>query len=113
MRIVLLALLAVTPRLAGTEVVSGVHVVRGAFVPGSQPDGNSVIFVGREGVMVVDTGRHVSHPARISTFARQVKRPVQAVINTHWLSITSAAMHSWAASFPACGSTPAARSTLR
>src|SRR4051794_352511 len=41
-----------------TTIASGVDLIAGAFVPGSQPDGNSVVFTGPNGLVVVDTGRH-------------------------------------------------------
>ena len=39
------------------ELAPGVHLLRGAFVPGSQPDGNSVVLRGPAGLAVIDTGR--------------------------------------------------------
>ncbi|MFP5247572.1 MAG: MBL fold metallo-hydrolase [Thermoanaerobaculia bacterium] len=66
------------------EVVSGVHVLRGGFVPGSQPDGNTVVFDAPQGWIVVDSGRHAAHTQRIVDFARESKRPIAAIINTHW-----------------------------
>ena len=53
-------LVAAVPALAATELLNGVHVIRGAFAPGSQPDGNSVILTAPEGLIVVDTGRHAA-----------------------------------------------------
>jgi glyoxylase-like metal-dependent hydrolase (beta-lactamase superfamily II) len=58
------------------------HVIFGKFVPGQQPDGNSVIFETKEGLVVVDTGRHREHTQQILDFARG--RKIAAVINTHW-----------------------------
>jgi glyoxylase-like metal-dependent hydrolase (beta-lactamase superfamily II) len=68
----------------GTEVVPGVHLIRGAFVPGSQPDGNSIVLDAPEGLIVVDTGRHAAHTQAILDFAKSTERPIAAVINTHW-----------------------------
>ena len=66
------------------EIVPGVHLIRGTFTPGTQPDGNTVVFTAPEGLVVVDTGRHVEHTQQIVDFARSTKKPVKAVVNTHW-----------------------------
>jgi glyoxylase-like metal-dependent hydrolase (beta-lactamase superfamily II) len=81
--LVILAVLAF-PALAATEVVTGVHLIRGAFTPGSQPDGNTVILEGADGLVVIDTGRHIAHTQAILDFAKRASRPIAAVINTHW-----------------------------
>jgi glyoxylase-like metal-dependent hydrolase (beta-lactamase superfamily II) len=62
----------------------GVHLLRGTFVPGTQPDGNTVVLRGTDGLVVVDTGRHVEHTQQIVDFARQAGVPVKAIVNTHW-----------------------------
>jgi glyoxylase-like metal-dependent hydrolase (beta-lactamase superfamily II) len=62
----------------------GVQLLRGTFVPGTQPDGNTVVLRGSTGLVVVDTGRHVEHTQQIVDFARQAALPVQAIVNTHW-----------------------------
>jgi glyoxylase-like metal-dependent hydrolase (beta-lactamase superfamily II) len=66
------------------EVVPGVHLLRGAFVPGSQPDGNTVIAEGPDGLVVVDTGRHAEHVEALLRFAKSRGLPIAAVVNTHW-----------------------------
>lgn len=48
------------------------------------PDGNTVILDAPDGLIVVDSGRHPEHAARIIAHARAVGRPIVAVINTHW-----------------------------
>jgi glyoxylase-like metal-dependent hydrolase (beta-lactamase superfamily II) len=58
--------------------------LRGAFVPGRQPDGNSVLLRGPEGLVVVDSGRHAAHGAALLAFAAAQELPVVAVVNTHW-----------------------------
>lgn len=72
------------PAFAATTVVSDVHLVQGTFTPGSQPDGNSVILDAPDGLVVIDTGRHAAHTQEVLDFAKQAKRPIAAVINTHW-----------------------------
>jgi len=66
------------------ELAPGVWLLRGAFVEGAQPDGNTLILQGRDGLVVIDTGRHRAHTEAILEFARQQRLPIRAVINTHW-----------------------------
>ena len=58
-----LALMLVAPVIAAAQsfetIAPDLHLLRGAFVPGQQPDGNSVMLLGPRGWIVVDTGRHV------------------------------------------------------
>lgn len=65
-------------------VARGIHLVPGAAAPGSQPDGNSVIIDAPEGLIVVDTGRHPAHTQQVIDFAAAQRRPVRAIINSHW-----------------------------
>ena len=67
-----------------TEIAPDVFLLPGAFVPGSQPDGNTVIFNAPRGLVVVDTGRHQAHTQAIVDFANARQRVVTAVINSHW-----------------------------
>lgn len=79
-----LALLGAANLHAASEVVPGIFLIRGAFTPGTQPDGNSIILDAPEGLIVVDTGRHPEHTQAILDFAHAVKKPIRAIINTHW-----------------------------
>ena len=59
------------------------------LIPGSVPldkgpDGNSIILDAPDGLIVVDTGRHPEHSAKILTAARERGRPIAAIVNTHW-----------------------------
>jgi len=65
-----------------TELASGVLFVPGGFAPGSQPDGNSLLLRGKDGWVVVDTGRHPEHTRAV--LAAAGKLPILAVVNTHW-----------------------------
>lgn len=76
--------LAAVAAPAQVEVVPGVRFVRGTFTPGSQPDGNSVVFDAPEGLVVVDTGRHAAHTQAVLGYAKGAGRPIAAVVNTHW-----------------------------
>lgn len=66
------------------EVAPGVHLLPGRFVPGEQPDGNSVLLEGPEGLILVDTGRHPEHTEAALAMIRALDRPLAAVVNTHW-----------------------------
>ncbi len=76
-----LALADVAPR-SGRE--AGWHLVPGTFEPGRQPDGNSVFIEAPEGLILVDTGRHPAHQAKLLAYANARGRPVAAIVNTHW-----------------------------
>lgn len=69
---------------ASTPIAPGVDVIFGTFVEGRQPDGNTVVFTAPNGLIVMDTGRHVEHTQQILEFAQQTKRPIEAIINSHW-----------------------------
>lgn len=62
----------------------GVWLIPGGFLPGRQPDGNTIVFEGATGLVVMDTGRHAWHRDAIIGFARERKRPVVAIVNSHW-----------------------------
>lgn len=66
------------------EIAQGVHLIPGAILPNYGPDGNTVIFDAPQGLVVVDTGRHVWHSDAILAFAEARGRPVAAIVNTHW-----------------------------
>jgi glyoxylase-like metal-dependent hydrolase (beta-lactamase superfamily II) len=66
------------------RLAPGIDLLRGAILPGRGPDGNTVVFDAPEGLVVVDTGRHDWHSDAILALARDRKRPVVAIVNTHW-----------------------------
>ena len=67
-----------------TPTNSDVTVIPGAFEPGRQPDGNTVVFEAPEGLVVLDTGRHPEHTQKILDLATSRKQPIVAVLNSHW-----------------------------
>lgn len=76
------------------EIADGVHVLSGQARPDIQPDGNSLLFRGRTGWIVFDTGRHPAHTGHILDFVARSGKPVVAVINSHWhLDHTSGNRH--------------------
>jgi glyoxylase-like metal-dependent hydrolase (beta-lactamase superfamily II) len=82
--VAVLALLLLAAPPAPDPAASDVLVLLGTFVPGAQPDGNTVVFRAPEGLVVVDTGRHAAHTRRILDVARSTGLPIAAVVNTHW-----------------------------
>ncbi len=82
-------LLAVAQATAPTTpspraIAPGVTLLPGSFEPGRGPDGATVVFDAPDGLVVVDTGRHVWHSDAILAFAETSRRPVAALLNTHW-----------------------------
>ena len=65
-------------------IAPSVDLIPGVFVPNRQPDGNSLIFRAPEGLVVMDTGRHVEHTQKILDYAKTVGLPISAVVNSHW-----------------------------
>ena len=60
------------------------HLVSGAVPLDRGPDGNSVFLDAPDGLILVDTGRHPAHAAKLLDHARGQGRPIAAIINTHW-----------------------------
>ena len=56
----------------------------GGFEPERGPDGNTIIFDAPDGLVVVDTGRHAWHSDAILAYAESARRPIAAIVNTHW-----------------------------
>jgi glyoxylase-like metal-dependent hydrolase (beta-lactamase superfamily II) len=81
---VLIGLLLAGSVQAAHTIAPGVDLVPGTFVAGTQPDGNSVIFESADALVVFDTGRHPEHAQRIIDFATAAKKPVAAIVNSHW-----------------------------
>ena len=59
-------------------------LIAGGFLPNRQPDGNTVVFKGSQGLVVVDTGRHVWQRQAILALAKAQDTPIVAIINSHW-----------------------------
>ena len=77
-------LLCVSSAEAATDVAPGIDLIPGTFVAGTQPDGNTVLFEAPEGLVVFDTGRHREHTQKIIDFANAAKKPIVAIVNSHW-----------------------------
>jgi glyoxylase-like metal-dependent hydrolase (beta-lactamase superfamily II) len=48
------------------------------------PDGNSIFLDAPDGLILVDTGRHPAHAAKLLAYAKARGRPIAAIVNTHW-----------------------------
>jgi glyoxylase-like metal-dependent hydrolase (beta-lactamase superfamily II) len=76
--------LALIPPEPAVEIAPGTFLIRPVPMPGRGPDGNTVIIDAPDGLIVIDTGRHQSQSDAILAFARERKRPIVAIVNTHW-----------------------------
>lgn len=75
--------LALVIALAGATPAAH-HLVPGSFVANRGPDGNSVFLDAPEGLILIDTGRHPEHQAKLIAHARAAGKPIAAIVNTHW-----------------------------
>jgi len=75
--------LAASPCVAGAAEPTW-HFVAGSYAPGRGPDGNSVFLDSPEGLILVDTGRHPAHQEKLLRFAEERRKPIAAIVNTHW-----------------------------
>jgi len=81
----LLGLLLAAPASAmPSELARQVWLVPGGFDPKREPDGNSVVWQGAGGLVVLDTGRHSSHSDALFSLAETRAVPVAVIINSHW-----------------------------
>ncbi len=55
-----------------------------SFHPDRQPDGNSVVIAGPNGVLVIDTGRHAAHTAAVERAVIATGKPLVRIVNSHW-----------------------------
>lgn len=79
------ATLADTPPAPKPQpVATGVWLIPGGMLPGRQPDGNTVVFAAPDGLIVMDTGRHVWQRDAILDFAKAQGKPIAAIVNSHW-----------------------------
>jgi glyoxylase-like metal-dependent hydrolase (beta-lactamase superfamily II) len=73
---------AVASSLAGTSAPA--ELIPGHWTPGMQPDGNSVLFDAPDGLVLLDTGRHIAHAQRLIETIRARGRPLRWIVNSHW-----------------------------
>ena len=72
------------PMPTAQKLATGVWLIRGGILPNREPDGNSVIFAAPAGLIVMDTGRHDWHVQAILALALEQRKPIVAVVNSHW-----------------------------
>ena len=60
------------------------YVIPGAIPMDKGPDGNTIIFDAPKGLVVFDAGRHPEHAQAILDYARMHRRPIAAIVNSHW-----------------------------
>lgn len=61
-----------------------ITLVPGHWTPGAQPDGNSVVFEGPDGLVLLDTGRHIEHVQRVQAALQARGKPLRWIVNSHW-----------------------------
>jgi len=69
-----------TPQVLAKDV----WLIPGGFVRNRQPDGNTIVFKGSAGLVVLDTGRHRWQRRAILDLARAQNAPIVAIVNSHW-----------------------------
>ncbi|HUE79708.1 MAG TPA: MBL fold metallo-hydrolase [Sphingomicrobium sp.] len=79
-----LSLLAAGCAQPGGVRSTAYHVVPGSVPLDKGPDGNSIVLDAPDGLILVDTGRHPEHSAKLLAYASQRGRPIAAIVNTHW-----------------------------
>jgi glyoxylase-like metal-dependent hydrolase (beta-lactamase superfamily II) len=77
-------LAAAPPPDLPAAIADGVWEIPGSYPDGRQPDGNTIVFRGGTGLVVMDTGRHPAHYDAILAFAKAQALPVTAIVNSHW-----------------------------
>lgn len=60
------------------------HLIPGSVPLDKGPDGNSIFLDAPHGLILVDTGRHPEHAAKLLAYAKERGRPIVAIVNTHW-----------------------------
>nr|WP_283938490.1 MBL fold metallo-hydrolase [Sphingomonas alba] len=70
--------------LTAASVPVDYHLVSGQVTPGKGPDGNSIFLDTKDGLILIDTGRHPEHRDRLLAYAKERGRAIIAIFNTHW-----------------------------
>lgn len=60
------------------------RLISGSVPLDKGPDGNSIFLEAPKGLILVDTGRHPEHAAKLLTYAKERGEPIVAIVNTHW-----------------------------
>jgi len=78
-----IALLTLTAHSAESRAES-YHLIPGSVTMDKGPDGNSIFLDAREGLILIDTGRHPAHAEKLLAYASDRGKPIAAIVNTHW-----------------------------
>lgn len=71
--------------IAGSAHAAPFHLIPGRVPLDWQgPDGNTVVLDAPQGLIVVDTGRSPMHAQAILDYAKKRRRPIAAIVNSHW-----------------------------
>lgn len=79
-----LAVQPAPPPPIARQLADGVWWIPGSALANRQPDGNTVVLEGPDGLVVLDTGRHRWHREAILALAQSRKAPIAAIVNSHW-----------------------------
>jgi len=60
------------------------HFIPGQVPADKGPDGNTIVLDAPKGLIVFDTGRHPEHAQAILDYAKARRRPIAAIVNSHW-----------------------------
>ena len=69
---------------SGGSALDDYHLVPGSVPMDKGPDGNSIFLDAPLGLILIDTGRHPAHAAKLLAYARERGKPIAAIVNTHW-----------------------------
>lgn len=82
--IISIAVLAAAAPLSARQLQSRYELIPGSVPLDKGPDGNSIFLDAPDGLILVDTGRHPEHAAKLLAHARERGKPIAAIVNTHW-----------------------------
>jgi len=84
--LILMTISALAACANGSSVTSAAayHLIPGSVPLDKGPDGNSIFLDAPEGLILIDTGRHPDHAAKLLAYAKERGRPIAAIVNTHW-----------------------------
>jgi glyoxylase-like metal-dependent hydrolase (beta-lactamase superfamily II) len=77
-------LFALAISAAAAAAAEPYHLIPGDVPMDKGPDGNTIIFDAPKGLIVFDTGRHPEHAKAILDYAKSRRRPIRAIVNSHW-----------------------------
>jgi len=91
-----------TRTLTVTDLAPGVFTIRHPDPTDDFPNGNTTVVIGRDGVLVVDTG-YLPSTARadIERIRARTDKPVRWVVNTHWHNDHVGGNRTYLEAFPA------------